>query len=101
MYFLADNLSTEWFLISWLDGKRLFNSILMQYGAAFRHWWEKEAEVHWLLNAHNQSSPTQWDYPRYDKLLSTYGGDDIPACSFGFGDSKWHKICFGVFDLWC
>ncbi|GMH10026.1 hypothetical protein Nepgr_011867 [Nepenthes gracilis] len=24
---------------------------------------------------------------RYDKLLSTFGGDDIPACGFGFGDA--------------
>ncbi|XP_052199017.1 histidine--tRNA ligase, chloroplastic/mitochondrial [Diospyros lotus] len=24
---------------------------------------------------------------RYDHLLSTYGGDDIPACGFGFGDA--------------
>ncbi|CAH2070775.1 unnamed protein product [Thlaspi arvense] len=24
---------------------------------------------------------------RYDRLLSTYGGDDIPACGFGFGDA--------------
>ncbi|GAB2235775.1 hypothetical protein Drorol1_Dr00026216 [Drosera rotundifolia] len=24
---------------------------------------------------------------RYDKLLSTLGGDDIPACGFGFGDA--------------
>jgi len=23
---------------------------------------------------------------RYDKLISTYGGKDIPACGFGFGD---------------
>ena len=23
---------------------------------------------------------------RYDRLLSTFGGDDIPACGFGFGD---------------
>ncbi|XP_035844167.1 histidine--tRNA ligase, chloroplastic/mitochondrial-like [Helianthus annuus] len=23
---------------------------------------------------------------RYDHLLSTFGGDDIPACGFGFGD---------------
>ncbi|XVF76435.1 hypothetical protein PTKIN_Ptkin13bG0265800 [Pterospermum kingtungense] len=24
---------------------------------------------------------------RYDRLLSTFGGDDIPACGFGFGDA--------------
>ncbi|KAJ8763960.1 hypothetical protein K2173_003742 [Erythroxylum novogranatense] len=24
---------------------------------------------------------------RYDQLLSTFGGDDIPACGFGFGDA--------------
>ncbi|KAK4743238.1 hypothetical protein SAY87_001239 [Trapa incisa] len=24
---------------------------------------------------------------RYDKLLSTFGGDDLPACGFGFGDA--------------
>ncbi|XP_022143842.1 histidine--tRNA ligase, chloroplastic/mitochondrial isoform X2 [Momordica charantia] len=24
---------------------------------------------------------------RYDHLLSTFGGDDIPACGFGFGDA--------------
>ncbi|GAB4856648.1 hypothetical protein Ancab_014560 [Ancistrocladus abbreviatus] len=24
---------------------------------------------------------------RYDKLLSTFGGDDTPACGFGFGDA--------------
>ncbi|KAF5737529.1 histidine--tRNA ligase cytoplasmic [Tripterygium wilfordii] len=24
---------------------------------------------------------------RYDKLLSTFGGDDVPACGFGFGDA--------------
>ncbi|XP_051138876.1 histidine--tRNA ligase, chloroplastic/mitochondrial [Andrographis paniculata] len=24
---------------------------------------------------------------RYDKLLSTFGGEDIPACGFGFGDA--------------
>lgn len=24
---------------------------------------------------------------RYDRLLSTYGGDDTPACGFGFGDA--------------
>ena len=24
---------------------------------------------------------------RYDRLLPTYGGDDIPACGFGFGDA--------------
>ncbi|KAJ3693097.1 hypothetical protein LUZ60_012192 [Juncus effusus] len=24
---------------------------------------------------------------RYDKLLSTFGSDDIPACGFGFGDA--------------
>ncbi|XP_047327788.1 histidine--tRNA ligase, chloroplastic/mitochondrial [Impatiens glandulifera] len=24
---------------------------------------------------------------RYDSLLSTFGGDDIPACGFGFGDA--------------
>ncbi|EPS62788.1 hypothetical protein M569_12001, partial [Genlisea aurea] len=24
---------------------------------------------------------------RYDKLMSTFGGDDIPACGFGFGDA--------------
>ncbi|XP_065857390.1 histidine--tRNA ligase, chloroplastic/mitochondrial-like [Euphorbia lathyris] len=24
---------------------------------------------------------------RYDKLFSTYGADDIPACGFGFGDA--------------
>ncbi|MCO4770448.1 MAG: histidine--tRNA ligase [Deltaproteobacteria bacterium] len=23
---------------------------------------------------------------RYDRLLSTFGGDDVPACGFGFGD---------------
>lgn len=24
---------------------------------------------------------------RYDRLLSTFGGDDLPACGFGFGDA--------------
>lgn len=24
---------------------------------------------------------------RYDRLLSTFGGDDVPACGFGFGDA--------------
>lgn len=24
---------------------------------------------------------------RYDRLLSTYGGQDTPACGFGFGDA--------------
>jgi len=24
---------------------------------------------------------------RYDQLLSTFGGDDLPACGFGFGDA--------------
>ena len=24
---------------------------------------------------------------RYDRLLSTYGGLDTPACGFGFGDA--------------
>ena len=24
---------------------------------------------------------------RYDRLLSTFGGEDIPACGFGFGDA--------------
>jgi len=24
---------------------------------------------------------------RYDRLLSTFGGDDISACGFGFGDA--------------
>ncbi|EXC42304.1 Histidine--tRNA ligase [Morus notabilis] len=24
---------------------------------------------------------------RYDQLLSTFGGDDVPACGFGFGDA--------------
>lgn len=24
---------------------------------------------------------------RYDRLLSTYGGNDTPACGFGFGDA--------------
>ncbi|KAI4365611.1 hypothetical protein MLD38_021579 [Melastoma candidum] len=24
---------------------------------------------------------------RYDKLLSTFGGEDLPACGFGFGDA--------------
>jgi len=24
---------------------------------------------------------------RYDKLLSTFGADDLPACGFGFGDA--------------
>ncbi|KAJ9184329.1 hypothetical protein P3X46_004063 [Hevea brasiliensis] len=27
------------------------------------------------------------DGGRYDHLLSTFGGDDIPACGFGFGDA--------------
>ncbi|XP_026400775.1 histidine--tRNA ligase, chloroplastic/mitochondrial-like [Papaver somniferum] len=24
---------------------------------------------------------------RYDRLMSTFGGDDVPACGFGFGDA--------------
>lgn len=24
---------------------------------------------------------------RYDRLLSTFGGEDVPACGFGFGDA--------------
>jgi hypothetical protein len=32
---------------------------------------------------------------RYDKLLSTFGGDDTPACGFGFGDAVIVEVgCF-------
>jgi histidyl-tRNA synthetase len=24
---------------------------------------------------------------RYDRLLSTFGSEDVPACGFGFGDA--------------
>lgn len=31
---------------------------------------------------------------RYDRLLSTFGGDDIPACGFGFGDAVIVEVSF-------
>lgn len=31
---------------------------------------------------------------RYDRLLSTFGGDDLPACGFGFGDAVIVEVCF-------
>lgn len=30
---------------------------------------------------------------RYDRLLLTFGGDDIPACGFGFGDAVIVEVC--------
>lgn len=34
---------------------------------------------------------------RYDQLLSTFGGDDIPACGFGFGDAVILEVSEEVF----
>jgi len=39
---------------------------------------------------------------RYDRLLSTFGSEDIPACGFGFGDAVivevWHVLSYSY--LW-
>lgn len=35
---------------------------------------------------------------RYDRLLSTYGGVDTPACGFGFGDAVIMEV--SAFILW-
>lgn len=34
---------------------------------------------------------------RYDRLLSTFGGDDIPASGFGFGDAVIVEVSFNLF----
>lgn len=31
---------------------------------------------------------------RYDRLFSTFGADDIPACGFGFGDAVIVEVSF-------
>ena len=35
---------------------------------------------------------------RYDRLLSTFGGDDIPACGFGFGDAVILEVSESIVD---
>lgn len=34
---------------------------------------------------------------RYDRLLSTFGGDDLPACGFGFGDAVIVEVSLSVY----
>lgn len=36
---------------------------------------------------------------RYDQLLSTFGGDDIPACGFGFGDAVIVEVSEALYVL--
>ncbi|KAK9153907.1 hypothetical protein Sjap_001387 [Stephania japonica] len=33
---------------------------------------------------------------RYDRLLSTFGGDDLPACGFGFGDAVILEVMYSI-----
>jgi histidyl-tRNA synthetase len=37
---------------------------------------------------------------RYDRLLSTFGSEDIPACGFGFGDAVIVEVCL-LFHSFC
>ncbi|KAG2642067.1 hypothetical protein PVAP13_2KG268800 [Panicum virgatum] len=37
---------------------------------------------------------------RYDRLLSTFGSEDIPACGFGFGDAVIVEVCHVLSRLW-
>lgn len=42
---------------------------------------------------------------RYNQLLSTFGGDDIPACGFGFGDAVIvevsRSLIYPLLQLYC
>ena len=38
---------------------------------------------------------------RYDKLLSTYGGLDTPACGFGFGDAVIVEVSIDFLCSFC
>jgi hypothetical protein len=31
---------------------------------------------------------------RYDRLLSIFGSEDVPACGFGFGDAVIVEVCY-------
>ncbi|CAM8922480.1 unnamed protein product [Rhodiola kirilowii] len=69
---------SDWiqFDASVVRGLAYYTGIVFEYSFTYSSGFDKQGKLRAICGG-----------GRYDRLLSTFGGDDIPACGFGFGDA--------------